>query len=207
MHDALRLGKRQPADPSTRKCERARSSSPSTEDKPELKVPDMPKQDANAKLFINARDWGGKDLYKAVDEGQLTSEQAASIMRLRAAVGTPEPRRRSGGPDESKNPMRNQSIGNPDQTSGAREDGEPRPGTKEPSNKSRTEIIIVETSNVTSLNSNRDIALARKAHFQGIQEACLTEAQMTAMRKEANAKGKAYVGGPTTPSKVKPQQG
>ena len=91
MHDALRLGKRQPEDPSTRKCERTRSSSPSTEDKSELKAPDMPKQDANPKLFIGARDWEGKDLHKAVDEGQLTPEQAASIMKLRAALGTPKP--------------------------------------------------------------------------------------------------------------------
>ena len=170
MHDALRLGKRQHEDPSTRKSERTRSSSPSIEDKPELKVSDMPKQDAKSKFFIDARDWEGKDLHKAVDEGQLTSEQAASIMRLRAAVGTPKPRR-NGGPDGNESLMRNQSNGKPDQTAVARENGEPRPGTKEPSNGSRSQRIIVETSNVTSLNSNRDIALARKTHCQGIQEA------------------------------------
>ena len=78
-----------------------------------------------------------------------------------------------------------------------RGEGKPSVETREPCNTSQSERIIVEISNVTSLNSNRDIALARKAHFQGIQEACLTEAQMKAMRREAIAKGKVDVGGPT----------
>ena len=42
----------------------------------------------------------------------------------------------------------------------------------------RYERIIFETSNATSLNSNRDTALDRKAHLQGIQEACLTPSQI-----------------------------
>ena len=61
----------------------------------------------------------------------------------------------------------------------------------------------METSNATSLNSNRDTALARKAHFQGIQEACLTETQIRAMKKEANTRGKIYIGGPTDPEQGK----
>ena len=65
----------------------------------------------------------------------------------------------------------------------------------------------METSNPTSLNSNRDTALARKAHFQGIQEACLTEAQIKGMKIEAIAKGKTYIGGPTDPEQGKAAAG
>ena len=67
--------------------------------------------------------------------------------------------------------------------------------------------LILETSNVTSLNSNRDTALARKAHFQGLQEARLTEAQISSMKAEANFKGKAYIGGPTDPEQGKTAAG
>ena len=67
-------------------------------------------------------------------------------------------------------------------------------GCEDTGTKIQNERIILETSNATSLNSNRDIALARKAHFQGLQEACLTEAQIKMMKNEANAKGKNYIG-------------
>ena len=70
-------------------------------------------------------------------------------------------------------------------------------------NQVRHERIIFETSNVTLLNSNRDTALRRKAHFQGIQEACLTPAQMKGMQSDAKAKGKSYIGGPTDPEQGK----
>ena len=65
----------------------------------------------------------------------------------------------------------------------------------------------METSNATSLNSNRDTAIERKAHFQGIQEACLTEAQIEGMIIEANANGKTYIGGPTDPEQGKAAAG
>ena len=65
----------------------------------------------------------------------------------------------------------------------------------------------METSNATSLNSNRDTALARKANFQGNQEACLTEAQIKGMKIEAAANGKTYIGGPTDPEQGKAAAG
>ena len=48
--------------------------------------------DANAtadhpKVYKDAREWEGYDLNQAVDRGALTVEQAASIMRLRLAIG------------------------------------------------------------------------------------------------------------------------
>ena len=54
---------------------------------------------------------------------------------------------------------------------------------------------------------NRDVVLARKAHFQGIQEACLTPAQSKGMLKDAHAKGKSYIGGPTDPEQGKAAAG
>ena len=65
----------------------------------------------------------------------------------------------------------------------------------------------METSNTTSLNSNREIALARTAHFRAIQEACLNEAQIVAMKTAANLGGKAYIGGPTDPEQGKAAAG
>ena len=81
LHDALRLGKTCSEDPSNLKHHRTRSNSPSTASKGE----DL-ERDADRKIYIDARDWEGKDLYKAVEDGLLTSDQAESIMRLRAAV-------------------------------------------------------------------------------------------------------------------------
>lgn len=62
---------------------------------------------------------------------------------------------------------------------------------------------MMETSNATSLNSNRETALARKTHFQAIQEACLNEAQVAAMRAAASLRGKTYIAGPTAPKQGK----
>ena len=67
----------------------------------------------------------------------------------------------------------------------------------------RQERIVMETSNATSLNTNRETALARKAHFQAIQEACLNEAQVAAMKTAASLGGKTYIGGPTDPEQGK----
>ena len=57
------------------------------------------------------------------------------------------------------------------------------------------------------MNTNRDTALARKAHLHGIQEACLTEAQIRSMKAEASKIGKAYIGGPTDPEQGKAAAG
>ena len=69
------------------------------------------------------------------------------------------------------------------------------------------ERFLMETSNVILLNSNRDAALVRKADFQGIQEPCLTEAQIKGMKTEATPKGKTYIGGPTDPEQGKAAAG
>ena len=61
------------------------------------------------------------------------------------------------------------------------------------------ERILMKTSNATSLSSNRETALARKAHFQAIQQACLNEAQVAAMKNAACQRGNTYIGGPTEP--------
>ena len=61
----------------------------------------------------------------------------------------------------------------------------------------RLEKLILETYNATSLNSNRATALARNAHLQAIQEACLIEAQIAGMKRDAAKKGNIYIGGPT----------
>ena len=71
----------------------------------------------------------------------------------------------------------------------------------------RFEKLILETCNTTSLNSNRATALARKAHLQAVQEACLTEAQIAGMKRDAAKKGKAYIGGPTVPEQGKAAAG
>ena len=65
----------------------------------------------------------------------------------------------------------------------------------------------METSNVTSLNSNRETAIARTAHFQAVQEACLNEAQTAQMKAAANRRGKSYIGGPTDPEQGKAAAG
>ena len=69
------------------------------------------------------------------------------------------------------------------------------------------ERIRMETSNVTSLNSNRETALARAAHFQVVQESCLNETQIAAMKTAANLRGKTYIGGPTDPEQGKAAAG
>ena len=66
---------------------------------------------------------------------------------------------------------------------------------------------MMETSNVTSLNSNRETPLARIAHSQAIQEACLNEAQLAAMKTAASTRGKTYIGGPTVPEQGKAAAG
>ena len=65
------------------------------------------------------------------------------------------------------------------------------------------ECIMMETSNATSLNTNRDTALKRDAHFQAVQEACLNEAQIATMKIAANRRGKDYIGGPIDPEQGK----
>lgn len=70
-----------------------------------------------------------------------------------------------------------------------------------------SEKLIMETCNATYLNSNRPTALARKAHFQAVQEACLTDAQMAGMCSDAATSGKAYIGGPTDPEQGKAAAG
>ena len=89
MHDALRLGRAQIEDPSTAKHKRSRSSSPSKDDvkMDAQKAGIEPRQVS----YIDARLWEGKDLNQAVNEGQLTDEQARSIMRLRSMIGRPKP--------------------------------------------------------------------------------------------------------------------
>jgi len=65
----------------------------------------------------------------------------------------------------------------------------------------------METSNATSLNTNRETALKRDAHFQAVQEACLNEAQIATMKAVANRKGNGYIGGPTDPEQGKAAAG
>ena len=89
MHDALRLGKQQDEDPSSLKRERPRGTSPTGGD--ERLLTDTSKQKTQPIIFMDARDWEGKDLDRAVDEGHLTFEQASSIMRIRNAVAKPQP--------------------------------------------------------------------------------------------------------------------
>ena len=69
------------------------------------------------------------------------------------------------------------------------------------------ECIKMETSNATSLNTNRETALKRDAHFQAVQEACLNEAQIATMKAAANRTGKGYIGGPTDPEQGKAAAG
>ena len=69
------------------------------------------------------------------------------------------------------------------------------------------ERILLETSNATSLNSTRETALARKAHFQAIQEACLNEAQVASLKVAVALKGNTYIGGPTDPEQGKAAAG
>ena len=67
--------------------------------------------------------------------------------------------------------------------------------------------LIVETTNVTSANSNRKTIFGRKAHLQLIQETCLTKAQRIAMQKEARLISKQFEGGPTDPEQAKAAAG
>ena len=66
MHDALKLGKQQGEDPSHLKRDRPRAASPTGED--ERLINDTSKHKAMTKVFIDARDWEGTDLDRAVDE-------------------------------------------------------------------------------------------------------------------------------------------
>ena len=68
MHDALRFGKKQGDDPSHRKRDRPETVGPHGDDERSLR--DAGKQDATAKTFIDVREWEGKDLGKAVEEGR-----------------------------------------------------------------------------------------------------------------------------------------
>ena len=65
----------------------------------------------------------------------------------------------------------------------------------------------METNNATSLKPNRETALARKAHFQAIQEACLNVAQVAAMKTAASLIGKTYICGPADPEQGKAAAG
>ena len=71
----------------------------------------------------------------------------------------------------------------------------------------RFEQLILETCNATSLNSSQATALARKAHLQAVQEACLTEAQIAGMKRYAAKKGTVYIGGHTGPEQGKAAAG
>ena len=170
-------------------------------------------EDFKPTTFIDAREWEGYDLNQAVDRGALTSEQASSIMRLRAAVGK---RKASEAQLENK--------GDGDRVlEVSREDMKPRCSSGESRQKRDNAVrpqqqynhreeatsqhdvrpdgpqerIRMETSNATSLNSNRETALSRTAHFQVVQEDCLNEAQIAAMKTAARLKGTTYIGGPT----------
>ena len=67
--------------------------------------------------------------------------------------------------------------------------------------------LVAETVNVTSANTNRKTILDRKVHMQFIQEMCLAKAQREAMKKEAKAAGKNFIGGPTDPEQAKAAAG
>ena len=82
LHDALRLGRTRCEDPSIQKKHRSRSSSPCNAESKE-----EPVQTKISRSFIDARDWEGKDLDRAINEGHLTMDQAKSIMKIRAAIG------------------------------------------------------------------------------------------------------------------------
>ena len=46
--------------------------------------------DCKQQVFIDAREWEGRDLNQTVEREALTTEQAFSIMRLRQAIGKPK---------------------------------------------------------------------------------------------------------------------
>ena len=125
--------------------------------------------------------------------------QAASIMRLRRTIGK---RKASEAELEDKQDERRTDEAVTEATkasrkwAGQQEQADAKLPQQQPSNEQREakhggvqERIRMETSNVTSLNSNRETALARTAHFQAVQEACLSEAQIAAMKTAANLRG------------------
>ena len=105
---------------------RTRSNSPPTASKEEGL-----EREADCKIYIDAKDWEGKDLYKAIEDGHLTSDQAESIMKLRAAIGRDarQPHQQKLGhsssgsdeqPDGSNKSTGNQSQGKGELTGGAK---------------------------------------------------------------------------------------
>ena len=91
IHDAFRLGKRESQeDTSSNKKERPRQSN-STEDVKEPTNDGGISQSMPGKIFIDAREWEGRGLNQAVMSGQLTADQAFSILKLRQASIKPGP--------------------------------------------------------------------------------------------------------------------
>lgn len=89
MYDALRLGKRLGEDPSGGKREQPTSNNIDV-DTFEAKGDNIGTT-SEPVTFVDARQWKGKDLNLAVEEGHITSEQASGIMKLRVVVGDAEP--------------------------------------------------------------------------------------------------------------------
>ena len=70
-----------------------------------------------------------------------------------------------------------------------------------------SDIIDIETSNITSGNTNKETALARKAAIQFLQEAGMNKGQRVYMAANAIESNKRFIGGPTDPALAKAAAG
>ena len=70
-----------------------------------------------------------------------------------------------------------------------------------------SDTIVIETSNITSGNTNKEIALARKAAIQFLQEVGMSKAQRSDMATKAFEAKKRFIGGPTDPELAKAAAG
>ena len=87
LHDAFKHGKSKGrGDPSEDNVQFQRGERP-TKARNIAQAYEGEPPDGGRKVFIDARTWEGIDLNHAVDSGDLTVEQAFSIMRLRSAIG------------------------------------------------------------------------------------------------------------------------
>ena len=65
------------------------------------------------------------------------------------------------------------------------------------------DIIDIETSNITSGNTNKETAFAREAAIQFLQEVVMNEGQRADMAVKAKEAKKKFIGGPTDPELAK----
>jgi len=193
LRDALRLGRSQGGkDPSEEKQIRQRETT-------EAEIPKASNQTGarENKVHTEARAWDGHDLHAAVEQGTLSKDQATSIMKLRSAIGKGKAEGNQQATREAEvgtktAEIREVKVGTKTAEMEETEVGtktaekkEVEVSTKPPEDQKQQEYIKMETSNATSLNTNRETALKRTAHFQAMQEACLNEAQNIAMRTAA----------------------